>query len=314
MILRFQEKPWDLFFSVGYVLVVGAVILALGVGNLLGLAVVIFFPGYILVAALFPEKGKATVQGKEGADVEAKEAGGIDWIERIALSFGLSIAVVPLIGLLLNFTPFGIRLPSIIVSLIIFSAGVGFVAYWRRMKLPVEMRLDATIEISKPAWKEYTLLDKVLTIALVASVIIAFSVLAYVVATPRPGERFTEFYILDKYGKAQNYPTKLNRTEQGTVIIGIVNHEFETVPYSLRVDLVGVQVVRNASTGGNETVEVNRTQLYTTSVQLENDMKWENLYNFTINEAALWKVQFLLFRGGDISTPYRELHLFVDVV
>jgi len=32
---------------------------------------------------------------------------GIDGIERVALSFGLSIAIVPLIGLVLNFTPWG---------------------------------------------------------------------------------------------------------------------------------------------------------------------------------------------------------------
>jgi len=30
-----------------------------------------------------------------------------DGIERVALSFGLSIAIVPLIGLVLNFTPWG---------------------------------------------------------------------------------------------------------------------------------------------------------------------------------------------------------------
>jgi uncharacterized membrane protein len=33
----------------------------------------------------------------------------LDGIERIALSFGLSIAITPLLGLALNYTPFGIR-------------------------------------------------------------------------------------------------------------------------------------------------------------------------------------------------------------
>ena len=53
----------------------------------LSLAFVLFFPGYTLIAALFPAKGR------------------LDGIERVALSFGLSLAVVPLIGLALNFTP-----------------------------------------------------------------------------------------------------------------------------------------------------------------------------------------------------------------
>ncbi|HJJ86646.1 MAG TPA: DUF1616 domain-containing protein, partial [Methanocorpusculum sp.] len=49
--------------------------------------VILFIPGYVLIAALFPEKKS------------------IDGIERFALSVGLSIAVVPLIGLVLNYTP-----------------------------------------------------------------------------------------------------------------------------------------------------------------------------------------------------------------
>ena len=47
----------------------------------LGLVMVLFVPGYSLIAALFPRKND------------------LDGIERVALSFGLSIAVVPLIGL-----------------------------------------------------------------------------------------------------------------------------------------------------------------------------------------------------------------------
>ena len=60
----------------------------------LGVLFVLFFPGYTLVAALFPARNS------------------IGRIERLALSFGLSIAVVPLIGLGLNYTPWGIRLTT----------------------------------------------------------------------------------------------------------------------------------------------------------------------------------------------------------
>jgi hypothetical protein len=36
-------------------------------------------------------------------------------------------------------------------------------------------------------------------------------------------------------------------------------------------------------------------------------------YAFRIGSAALWKVPFLLFKDGDVSTAYRELHLDVRV-
>ena len=55
--------------------------------TILGLFLILFIPGYSLIAALFPKKDD------------------LDGIERAALSFGLSIAVTPLIGLALNYTP-----------------------------------------------------------------------------------------------------------------------------------------------------------------------------------------------------------------
>jgi len=42
----------------------------------------------------------------------------LDSIERVALSIGMSLALVPIVGLLLNYTPWGIRLTPITVSLL----------------------------------------------------------------------------------------------------------------------------------------------------------------------------------------------------
>jgi len=102
-----------------------------------GLCFVLFLPGYAFIAALFPEAGESpsetdevptdesstssvekpsAVPGTDAAIAEREETAttvpshsreGIDGIERVALSFGLSIAIVPLIGLVLNFTPWG---------------------------------------------------------------------------------------------------------------------------------------------------------------------------------------------------------------
>src|SRR2546425_10189140 len=116
------------------------VLLALNVGNILAILLVLFVPGYVLVAALFPKNME------------------IDWIERIALSFGLSIAVVPLLGLLLNFTPLGIRFAPIVATIALFTAGIGLAAYQRRMRVPPDKRIAATLDLAIPAWQEYSLL------------------------------------------------------------------------------------------------------------------------------------------------------------
>jgi uncharacterized membrane protein len=106
-----------------------------------GLPFVLFLPGYAFVAALFPEAGEDPTD-EEAKDEASRSASGIDGIERVALSFGLSIAVVPLIGLVLNFTPFGIRLVPILMSVSLFTVAATAVAARRRHLLPLEERFQ----------------------------------------------------------------------------------------------------------------------------------------------------------------------------
>lgn len=293
--IHFQERPWDLVVAIGYTLVSVGVMIASAVGNPLGILLVLFVPGYVLVAALFPGN---------------KE---LDWIERIALSLGLGIAIIPLLGLLLNFSPLGIRFAPIAVTLAAFTVGVGYAAYWRRMRLPVGRRLSATFSLPRPTWMGYSFIEKLLTIALITSVVVAAATLAYVILAPRPGDRFTEFFILGPSGNATGYPTKLNVSQPGNVILGIANYESTNVTYTIRVDLVGVRLAYNSTTGLNQTVEVNRTTWSWINVTCARGQRWSQPYTFSIRFVGLWKVQFLLFKNGDFSSPYRELRLYVRV-
>ena len=77
----------------------------------LGIIFVLFLPGYAFIKTLFP----TTVPIKTGSEA-------LDTIERIALSFGMSLALVPIIGLILNYTPWGIRLAPITLSLLALTA------------------------------------------------------------------------------------------------------------------------------------------------------------------------------------------------
>jgi uncharacterized membrane protein len=284
----------------GYTITIAGLLLAFNSGNLLAIILVLFAPGYVLVAALFP--GLQTPEKPE-----------IEWIERIALSFGLSIAVAPLLGLLLSFTSWGIRLASTVLTITVFTIGVGCVAYRRRMRLPPRHRLSLTVDLGLSGWKEYSTLDKGVTVALATSIVVAGGTLAYVVITPRPGEMFTEFYILGPGGNARGYPTKLNVSQPGSVLLGIVNHEAASVNYTARIDLVGVRIVYNTTAKANETVELNRTTWSWFNVTLVSGGNWTQPYTFSIRFLGLWKVQFLLFKDGGFSSAYRELRLYVRV-
>jgi len=293
MRLHFQEKPWDLAAAVGYTLAMTAGLLAFNTGDVLALLLVLFVPGYVFVAALFPK------------NID------INWIERIALSFGLSIAIVPLLGFLLNLTPFGIRFTPLVSTIALFTASVGYAAYWRRMKLPTDRRLSLTVDIAVPDWKDYNALDKGLTIAVAGSIVVAVGTLAYVVITPRNGERFTEFYLLGPGGNASGYPTRLNVSEPGTVIIGVVNHEFARANYTVRTDLVGMNVFFNATCNCNQTQEVKRTSLAWLNHTLGDKENWTHRYTFWINASGLWKLELFLYKDAILTA--QTLHFFIRV-
>jgi uncharacterized membrane protein len=67
------------------------------------------------------------------------------------------------------------------------------------------------------------------------------------------------------------------------------------------------------ATGHRPDSEVNRTTWSTINVTLPDGRNWTRPYTFRINDVGLWKVQFLLFKDGDLSSAYRELHLYARV-
>lgn len=249
----------------------------------LGLLMVLFIPGYALIAALFPRK----------AD--------LDGIERVALSFGLSIAVVPLIGLGLNYTPWGIRLTPVVISLAIFTVILAAAAHFRRAQLPADERFSVDARKHLNALKtefvagDKSRLDKALTILLVLSIIASVSALVYVIVTPKQGEKFTEFYILGPKGMAYDYPTIVEAGNKSTVIVGVVNHEYSLVNYTMDLSL-------------------NNSTLLSRNIALEHNQTWEEPISYVLNKPGdSQKVEFLLYKEENFTAPYRDLHLWVNV-
>lgn len=287
-----KKVPSDLVIVMGLVLLTDIFVLTPGINetlirNVLGLPLVLFLPGYSLIAALFPAKSD------------------LDGIERVALSFGLSIAVVPLIGLGLNYTPWGIRIHPILISLSTFTFIMCGLAYLRRAKLPESEAFDISFRATALSLKNEIIgsseskLDKALTVFLIFSILLSVVTLAYVVLSPKEGEHFTEFYLLGPEGKADNYPTKYILGENGTVIVGVVNHEYSHVNYTMEIKL------ENKSMFLPENLK---------HITLAHNETWEEPVILTPKfEGKNMKLQFLLFNETDKNVPYRDLHLWIDV-
>jgi len=251
------------------------VIIAISPSNvlriILGLPFVLFLPGYALVSALYPREG---------------DPGGM---ERVALSFGLSIVVTIAVGFILSYTPWGLSLYPILLTLTFFIVANSAIACYRRRRLAAEERFALSLQMALPRWAGLSNLDKALSIVLVVSVLAAIGVLAYVVAAPKVGERFTEFYVLG------DYPEELALGEEATVTLGIINHEGQETSYYIEVMIDGV---RNGQVG---------------PLILADEEKWEQEVSFVPDEAGDdQKVEFLLYKDGE-SEPHDTLQLFIDV-
>ena len=94
----------------------------------------LFFPGYTLLSALFPKRDK------------------LSGIKQLALSLGISIALVPLIGLALNYTPWGIKLHPILVSVTLFIVVTAATGWYRQRQLMVADRFSVTFQVGLP-WR-----------------------------------------------------------------------------------------------------------------------------------------------------------------
>ena len=287
-----RQLPLDLLLVAGFVfltdiLVLVPVLHGSFLRTVLGIILVLFLPGYALTGAVFPAK---------------KDLNGI---ERVAISFGLSIAVVPIMGLGLNYTSWGIREIPVLTVLSVFTLLTCAVAYYRRRLLPeaevygvslkaffLSMKTDI---LEKPESKT----DKIFALLLILSILASMGSLAYIIGNPKEGEHFTEFYILGADRTTENYPTEFVQGEKGTVSVGIVNHEYRPVEYTMEVRLE------------NNSLPLPESQR---QVSLEHNMSWEEPITFTPSlEGKNMKLEFLLFNETEKTVPYRNLHLWINV-
>ena len=272
------------------------------------LPVVLFIPGYCLIAALFPKNDD------------------IDLIERLALSIGLSIAVVPLIGLGLNFTPWGIRLDSIVISITVFTWVLVLVAHYRRAILPPEERFSMPFsEITSSIREGFfpdgsSPVDRLLSVILVLAILIAITTTIYVIASPKESEHFSEFYLLGEKGMAADYPDLIITGQNYPMFVGVGNHEYRNMSYTIET-WTSLTEFDNVT---NSTTIIAMDPLDHLSLTLAHNETIVIPYNLSLKKTGYNRVEFLLFNetvpgpevsGEDrINASYHDLHLWITIL
>jgi Protein of unknown function (DUF1616) len=95
--------------------------------SVLGLIFVLFLPGYAFFKALFPSTLPINTNSES-----------LESIIRITLSIGMSLALVPIVGLILSYTPWGIRLTPITLSLLASTTVCSIAAVLREQQIQTE--------------------------------------------------------------------------------------------------------------------------------------------------------------------------------
>ncbi len=254
---------------------------------ILALPLLLVFPGYALIEAVF------------GQDTRTGLA------ERVALSCVTSLAVVALIGWVLNFTPWGVTLWPGLAAVAGFVLLADAVALVRRARSGL-LHWTGELRLNLPQWRA-TRTSRLITGVLGAAVLASVAALGYAGVALRHQESYTEFYVLGLNGRAQDYPTDFvisgGRTTQvsygsalteaadsGWVTLGIVNHENKTVAYSVSVSIGSVPV--NVNYGGAMLPEVG-------NIVLNPGLRWEGSITFApVRTGDNQTVDFFLFEDG----------------
>lgn len=243
---------------------------------ILGLPFILFLPGYAMVAALVPRKDS------------------ISLLERAALSSMLSLAIVPLIGLLLNYA-WEISVYPILISLGVFIAAMCILAFFHRLRLPPQERFELEFRLRQPSWAQQSRLDRVLAALLALALIGAVSTAIYVGVRPKAQQPFTEFYLLGASGKMQYYPKAIVLGADADVIVGVTNREGEAATYQIRISI-----------GGTEARVMD-------AVALEDGENWQDTVTLKPTRAGdKQEVEFLLYRNEE-PEHCEELRLWIDV-
>ena len=253
----------------------------------LGLIYVLYVPGYCLMVALFPREDD------------------LDPIERIGMSIGLSIAIVPLLALLLDRLPWGIRLWPILLGEYGLMALCMGLALWRRHRLAIALEVPYVPQWSwrpRPWWRSLPALEKRIYKLLAGALLIAALSAVWVFVVPSPDEFMTEFYILGQEGLAEAYPREATVEEELSVTIGIMNRERDEHDYRIEVWVTESWSNKKQLVSQREFLTLPRR--HGTEEGISWSMPWEG-------EDQI--VEFLLFID-DQPEPHRQLRLWLDVM
>jgi uncharacterized membrane protein len=200
--------------------------------------VVVLLPGYALVAALFP---RGPLGPDEPPGRPAERVRRLDGFERLVLSTAAGLLVTPLVGIAVDFSPFGFFETPVVASVTGFVLVTSAVATVRRRRVPATERYVPHRRWLRSLGRVRTGQPRsapaVVTVAVAVAVVVAAGGVFAVVGTAETGERFTELSLLvesdDGLLVAGSYPSAVEVGEEVGVVVAVENREQRRQTYTL---------------------------------------------------------------------------------
>jgi uncharacterized membrane protein len=292
----------------------------------LALPFLFFLPGYAVVAALFPRRSG----GDERAEAQNRGLGGrsraagrsIRWTERAALSLGVSLALVPVLGVVLAFANVELATLSMVIGVDLIVAAGAAVALSRRLRLPEPERFRVPYrslgdDLLAPFAGTRSLRHRLLSALLIVLVVSSLAGFGYGLAAKPSAERYTGLSLVTQTDSGEfvagGYPTNLTRGENASVVVGIENHEGSTVSYTV------VPVLQRIDGSGGSFTVREQTRLGSIRVTLEPNETAYRRHTFSptmVGEDL--RLAYILYKGDPPRNPtvdsgYRFVHVWVTV-
>jgi uncharacterized membrane protein len=331
--------PGDLLVLVLYTAVAGGLIGVVGdlptvVRAVLGLPLLLVVPGYALVAALFPGRPSRTADRSSSLSrlsqrydsARSIQERGVRWGERLALSFGLSLFIAPLLALALDLsatllgTGSPYRTRPIVGIVVVFSLVFAIAGIVRRLRLPRSERFSVPVGYwiddladgfsGSPA-------DVLLNIVLILSILVAAVSMSYALSVPKDGETATNVALLNESADGgletvhRNVTLTAGEASQ-PLTLEVQNHEGEATNYTAVVQL------QRLNDGGEVVGRSELTRFRSPTVPA--NRPWQRQHRITPNVTGeRLQLTYLLYEGEPPQNPternaYVTTHLSVDIV
>lgn len=288
-----------------------------------GLLGVLFAPGYALSAALFPRERAG---GFTGLDGRIDDAGTVTVVERLVLAVGLSVCLVPLLGIGLSYAPTGVRPAALLAVVGYATVTLVSIAVARRAMVAPENRFNPRFVVSlvaaanrlgtRAARGPTIRAESVLSALVIVGLIAAASGIGVAVIGAGEGERFTEFYLVTEDPEtgeyvAGGYPEEIGPGASETVHVGITNREGERTDYTV------VVLLQRLDEGG--VAEQRTLDSFTATLAPGETRREPHRISPELTGEEL-RVTYLLYVGSSppderpgADNAYRSVHIWIDV-